>query len=85
MTSKADKATESAVEEQDEPKSDCVHQWKIDPPNGPTSQGTCKICSEKRDFHNSLEISYWDNQKKRSPWARSNRIAKSPKNTGKTS
>ena len=33
--------TEEAVEEV---VSDCMHHWVIDQPNGPTSEGICKIC-----------------------------------------
>lgn len=72
---KEQEATEVTAE-----ASACVHQWMIAPPNGPTSEGQCKLCGETRAFHNSLEISYWDNQKRRSPWARSsNRNAKTAK------
>ena len=34
-----------------------VHYWKIEPANGPTSQGTCE-CGESRDFRNSLPIDW---------------------------
>jgi len=40
-----------------------VHQWVIEPPNGPTSQGKCRICGESRSFRNSLDITYWDTQR----------------------
>lgn len=29
-----------------------VHHWKIDIPNGPTSDGVCKGCGETRTFWN---------------------------------
>lgn len=45
---------------------ECVHQWMIDPPAGPTSEGHCKLCGATRSFKNSLEISYWDSQRKKS-------------------
>jgi hypothetical protein len=41
----------------------CVHQWVIEPPNGPTSQGKCRLCGEVRAFRNSLDITYWDTQR----------------------
>ena len=40
-------------------KSECVHIWVIDPPEGPTSIGICRQCSEKRDFLNSLSEETW--------------------------
>jgi hypothetical protein len=41
----------------------CVHQWVIEPPNGPTSQGKCRLCGDVRAFRNSLDITYWDTQR----------------------
>ncbi|MBI4219887.1 MAG: hypothetical protein HY682_07085 [Chloroflexi bacterium] len=41
----------------------CVHEWVIEPPNGPTSQGKCRRCNEVRAFRNSLDITYWDTQR----------------------
>lgn len=41
----------------------CVHEWVIEPPNGPTSQGKCRRCDEVRAFRNSLDITYWDTQR----------------------
>jgi hypothetical protein len=33
---------------------DCAHVWMIDPPNGPTSPGTCRLCGDTRtDFLNA--------------------------------
>ncbi len=31
----------------------CKHFWVIDPPNGPTSKGTCKLCGDEQEFSNS--------------------------------
>ena len=31
----------------------CRHYWVIEAASGPTSRGVCKICGEKRVFHNS--------------------------------
>ena len=45
----------------------CVHIWSIEPPNGPTSLGTCADCGATREFHNSVEMSYWDNRRKHVP------------------
>lgn len=33
----------------------CQHHWLIDRPNGPTSKGVCRLCSEERDFPNYIE------------------------------
>src|SRR3990167_2442617 len=30
----------------------CKHHWLIEAPKGPTSNGTCKICGDKRPFKN---------------------------------
>ena len=38
----------------------CAHHWVIDSPNGPTSEGVCQRCGEKREFTNSAETtSVW--------------------------
>ena len=31
----------------------CEHYWLIEPPTGPTSDGVCRLCGEKREFENS--------------------------------
>ena len=33
----------------------CQHYWVIERPNGPTSRGVCRLCSEERDFPNFIE------------------------------
>ena len=38
----------------------CVHFWVIDPPNGPTSQGSCKLCGKNQEFRNSVQGSTWN-------------------------
>ena len=37
-----------------------AHFWVIDPPNGPTSHGTCKACGISQEFRNSIESSTWN-------------------------
>ena len=42
----------------------CVHYWIVEPPNGLTSTGTCKLCGSERDHYNVPESmreqgSYW--------------------------
>lgn len=32
----------------------CEHYWVIERPNGPTSKGVCRLCSEERAFPNFL-------------------------------
>ena len=40
--------------------SDCMHHWVIESPNGPTSQGVCKLCGALGEFRNSMPGSGWD-------------------------
>ena len=56
--------TPEALTETMETKRDeqCVHYWVIDPPEGPVSRGTCKICGAEKEFRNFLSYSPWDNQ-----------------------
>lgn len=37
------------------PISQCRHHWIIEMPNGPTSQGCCKVCGARREFFNNPE------------------------------
>ena len=37
----------------------CVHFWEIASPNGPVSLGTCKLCSDTKEFRNSVYSSTW--------------------------
>ena len=39
-------------------KTDCVHHWMIDTPDGPTSHGRCERCGEGREFPNWIEGTY---------------------------
>ena len=34
--------------------STCKHHWLIEPPDGPTSKGVCKLCGEVKVFDNVL-------------------------------
>jgi hypothetical protein len=34
---------------------DCRHRWLIATPNGPTSEGVCRLCGARRDFRNSSD------------------------------
>ena len=47
----------------------CVHHWVIDPPNGAVSQGSCKVCGDKKEFRNSFEYSSWYGNKSPAPKA----------------
>lgn len=47
------------ISEEEEPR--CQHHWRIDPPNGATSLGTCKVCGAVREFRNSTTDSIWEN------------------------
>ncbi|HXH20391.1 MAG TPA: hypothetical protein VNN10_00045 [Dehalococcoidia bacterium] len=33
----------------------CQHHWLIETPDGPTSEGRCKRCGEKKSFLNVFE------------------------------
>lgn len=44
-----------AVLERPVNKATCQHHWLIEPPNGPTSKGVCKLCGEVKLFDNILE------------------------------
>lgn len=37
----------------------CVHEWQIQPPDGPTSSGTCQLCHETREFLNHIDTENW--------------------------
>ncbi|UCC60349.1 MAG: hypothetical protein JSW38_07470 [Dehalococcoidia bacterium] len=39
------------------PKAKCPHHWLIDPPQGPTSMGICKLCGATREFDNQYSKS----------------------------
>jgi len=36
----------------------CVHHWLIEPPDGPTSAGVCKLCEAVQDFGNYAVIGF---------------------------
>ncbi len=45
---------EAVAQVEPEGKADaCQHHWLIEPPTGPTSDGVCRLCGEKRAFENS--------------------------------
>lgn len=37
----------------------CQHHWRIEPPDGPTSQGLCLKCGAMREFSNVLASVGW--------------------------
>jgi len=37
----------------------CCHHWVIDTASGPTSQGTCRLCGESREFRNFSTDVFW--------------------------
>ena len=37
----------------------CVHFWRVEAPNGPTSKGTCKHCGAVEEFKNSIPTTGW--------------------------
>ena len=38
----------------------CRHHWMIDTAYGPVSQGVCKLCGDAREFRNSVDEGYWE-------------------------
>jgi hypothetical protein len=38
----------------------CQHRWLIEPANGPTSLGLCRLCGERRTFANNPELARID-------------------------
>jgi hypothetical protein len=67
VASRTHHSAQGNAESGNDDNSGCVHVWLIDPPNGPTSGGTCDLCGEVKQFKNSYEISYWDNSRKHNP------------------
>lgn len=53
---------EAAVHEnesqQQEPE--CRHHWIIEPPQGSTSWGQCKLCDARKEFANSAGDALWE-------------------------
>ena len=39
---------------------ECIHEWMIESPNGPTSKGKCLNCEKISEFKNSMPVSGWD-------------------------
>lgn len=55
----------------------CRHHWIIEPPQGSTSKGICKVCGENREFRNSSDDIVWESESpavNRSSWGRSESI-----------
>jgi hypothetical protein len=48
------RSREGAVLERPIAKTTCKHHWLIEPANGPTSRGICKLCGEVKLFDNVL-------------------------------
>lgn len=41
----------------------CEHHWEIELANGPMSLGVCRVCGEKKEFHNYLSDCLLDKDK----------------------
>ncbi len=41
-------------------ESRCRHHWLIEPPQGPTSMGICKLCGSRKEFRNSASDLLWE-------------------------
>ena len=51
----------------------CVHHWRIDAPDGPTSEGECRRCGETRTFSNA-SVAFTPGQLPRAAMARRPRV-----------
>jgi hypothetical protein len=63
----------------------CRHHWIIEPPQGSTSRGTCKVCGEERDFRNSSDDIVWESESpavNRSAWNRTQTVATTSETSG---
>ena len=52
MTPKTAVKPEETAIEAPQVTEQCVHHWIIEPPDGPTSNGVCKICGSIKEFEN---------------------------------
>ena len=57
---------------------DCTHHWIIDSPNGPQSNGSCKVCGAEREFMNYLESSAWSSGEKKDDKGKDKDKSKNP-------
>ena len=48
--------------DQNETVAECIHHWVIESPNGPMSQGVCKLCGLGAEFRNSIQETGWDRE-----------------------
>lgn len=46
----------------------CVHRWVIEPPNGETSHGKCRVCGAEKEFPNAAEDGLWERNVPQSRW-----------------
>ena len=63
-------------EEAQQEQTQCRHHWIIEPPQGATSWGQCKICGACKEFPNSAGDSLWerDSASPSSRWGRGDPI-----------
>ncbi len=64
--------------EQEHLESDCTHHWVLGRPNGPTSEGVCKICGDRSEFPNSITRTGWENDNPQRQRARQTRGKQAP-------
>lgn len=51
----------AAVLEKPVTENTCYHHWIIEAPVGPTSKGVCKICGAEKEFANTFEDLWLEN------------------------
>jgi len=54
MKQKVKERTEEKAREENFSDDKCPHFWDIEAANGPSSEGVCRFCGEKREFLNSF-------------------------------
>ena len=58
---------------------ECHHYWIIEPPNGPTSRGRCRLCDGTKEFCNTYADSGWEvgvfPDLEEDPWPEINRLS----------
>ena len=51
----AELSQQAVLEADSQEMPNCRHYWMIERPNGPMSNGVCRLCGESRKFQNYVE------------------------------
>ena len=52
----------------------CNHYWKIEEPDGPTSEGKCLRCGKEKEFYNTIPGNHVDPYSNRGTRTKSKRV-----------